>query len=107
MLQKKKNPKISKKGRIPARDRQNYLAFHIWKPIALLSKRQKQLCYFQGVSKNCVCTHQQKDHSYMKSAGVDGINFQQIKNQCKDLQLIIISREDGTEGVIESGRSMA
>jgi len=43
----------------------------------------------------------------MKSAGVDGINFQQIKNQCKDLQLIIISREDGTEGVIESGRSMA
>jgi len=54
---KKKNPKISKKGRIPARDRQNYLAFHIWKPIALLSKRQKQLCYFQGVSKNCVCVH--------------------------------------------------
>lgn len=54
-----------------------------------------------------VCTHQQKDRSYMKSAGADRINFQQIKSQCENLQLIIISREDGTEGAIESGRSIA
>lgn len=43
----------------------------------------------------------------MKSAGADRINFQQIKSQCENLQLIIISREDGTEGAIESGRSIA